>query len=143
MANFQKREKENVKKKTIVHNHNVIYIPLRLPIRILKELLLTYSDADASEGKSYAEELIKLVILDPSSFIFDDILELPPIKALADQNIHNVRKKSILYYCNRMTNVTLFMQLLKIFVFDYLSSFETFYSQHKAFVDELGTLRVN
>ena len=62
----------------------------RLPIHILKELLLTYTEEDASEAKTYAEELIVMVVSDPSSFVFDDVLNLAPVKMLENQPIHNV-----------------------------------------------------
>ncbi len=69
----------------LLHAHNN-----RLPIRILKELLQTYTDSDASEVESLAEELIVLVISDTSSFVFDDLLEMAPMKKLEDQKIHKV-----------------------------------------------------
>ena len=62
----------------------------RLPIRILKELLQTYTDSDAGEAKGLAEELIVLVISNPSTFVFDDLLEMAPMKKLEDQKIHKV-----------------------------------------------------
>ena len=64
--------------------------PHRLPIRILKELLLTYTDSDASEARGYAEELIVLVVSDPTSHIFDEILSLAPVKTLESTKIHEV-----------------------------------------------------
>ena len=65
--------------------------PHSLTIRILKELLLTYTESDASEGQKYAEELIKLVIADPTSYVFDDVLDLAPIKSLENSRICKVR----------------------------------------------------
>ena len=70
----------------------------RLPIRILKELLQTYSDSDASEAESLAKELIRLVISDPCTFVFDDLLELAPVKKLESQQIHKVSGRVFLYF---------------------------------------------
>ena len=62
----------------------------RLLIRILKELLLLYKESDAAEAQTYAEELIKLVVSDPTTYIFDDVLDLAPIKALEWSKIYSV-----------------------------------------------------
>ena len=66
-----------------------------MPICILKELLLTYTEVDADEAKGFAEELVVMVVSDPSSFIFDDILELAPVKKLADTPVHNVSGEGV------------------------------------------------
>jgi hypothetical protein len=95
-----------------------VYLP-RLPIRILKELLLTFTEEDASEAKTYAEELIVMVIADPSSFVFDYVLDLAPVKILEDQPIHKVTLLQLVvpYSCVvRPTSVGLCNRTLTVWV---------------------------
>ena len=68
---------------THMHTHS-------LPIRILKELLQTYTDSDADEAQDLAEELIMLVISDPCTFVFDDLHKMAPVEKLEGRKSHKV-----------------------------------------------------
>lgn len=81
----------------------------RLSIRILKELLLTYTEADAGEAKGYAEKLILLVVSDPTYFVFDEILELEPVKTLENEKIHNVHSKGLIKGVRFFVNILSFL----------------------------------
>jgi len=68
----------------------IVCVCVRLCVRLLKELVQTYSETDADEGRSYAEALIVHTVADSSSFVMDDLLELPAIRRLEGEKIHQV-----------------------------------------------------
>lgn len=84
---------------------------------ILIELLRTYSEADAKDATQLAEKLIALVISDPKQFVFDNLLQLAPIAALEGQRS---------------------LQLLRIFVFEKLSSYKSFYEANAEYLQGFG-----
>lgn len=88
-----------------------------MALKVMVELLSTYSEQDAKDAKSDAERCITASLADPNTFLLDHLLPLKPIKALENTPIHN---------------------LLKIFIFEKLSAYQEFYEKNKAFVDGLG-----
>ena len=62
----------------------------RLCVRLLKELVRTFTEEDAERGKPYAEALIVHIVSDPSSFVLEDLLSFPSVKALEGEKIHDV-----------------------------------------------------
>lgn len=45
-------------------------------------LLETYTDTDADKAKDDARECVRVVVIDPSTFIFDHLLQLTAVKRL-------------------------------------------------------------
>ena len=64
--------------------------PSRLCVRLLKELVKTYTETDADQGRSYAEALIVHSVADSSTFVMEDLLQLPAIRLLEGEKIHQV-----------------------------------------------------
>lgn len=75
------------------YTHSYAHIPHmpRLSSSILRELLRTYSEADAKDATQLAERLIALVISDPKQFVFDNLLQLAPVAALEGRKSLEVR----------------------------------------------------
>lgn len=88
-----------------------------LGLKVMVELLSTYSEQDATEARADAERCIAATLADPSTFLMDHLLPLTPIKALQGQPIH---------------------ELLKIFIYEKVSTYKEFYQQNKQLVDGLG-----
>jgi len=85
--------------------------------KVMVDLLGTYTTENASEAKEEAQRCIIASLADPSTFLFDHLLSLKPVKFLEGQKIHD---------------------LLKIFVFDKLEVYIKFYEANKDFVNGLG-----
>ena len=86
-------------------------------LKVMVELLSTYSEQDATEARADAERCIAATLADPNTFLMDHLLPLKPIKALQGQPIH---------------------ELLKIFIYEKVSTYKEFYQQNKQLVDGLG-----
>lgn len=86
-------------------------------LKILNELLSTYTKENASKARDDAHRCIVYCINDPSIFIFDSLLLLEPIKYLEGELIHN---------------------LFTIFVSGKLHQYLEFYNAHKTFVAQFG-----
>jgi len=87
-----------------------------MALRVMVELLSTYSEEDAAEAAADAEKCIVTSLKDPATFLMDRLLPLKPIKALEGKPIH---------------------ELLQIFVNGKLSAYQDFYQKNKEFVDGL------
>ena len=59
----------------------------------------TYTEADAGKGREYAKELIVYKMSEPSSFVFEDLLTYPAVKALEGEKIHDVRRIPLRFTC--------------------------------------------
>jgi len=88
-----------------------------LALKVMYELLNTYSEQDAKDAKNDAERCITACLADKNTFLMDHLLPLKPIKALEGSSIHS---------------------LLKIFVYEKLAAYQEFYKKNSAFVDGLG-----
>ena len=86
-------------------------------LKVLHELLGTYTKETASKAREDAHKCIVYCINDPSIFIFDSLLVLEPIKFLEGEVIHN---------------------LFTIFVSGKLSQYLEFYNAHKNFISQNG-----
>ena len=86
-------------------------------LKVMVELLSTYSEQDATEARADAERCIAATLADPNTFLMDHLLPLKPIKALQGQPIH---------------------ELLKIFIYEKVVTYKEFYQQNKQLVDGLG-----
>ena len=85
--------------------------------KVMVDLLGTYTTENASQAKEEAQRCIVASLADPSTFLYDHLLNLKPVKFLEDQLIHD---------------------LLKVFVFEKLEVYNKFYETNKAFVEGLG-----
>lgn len=81
------------------------------------ELLGTYTDENASYAREDAIKCISTALADPTTFLLDPLLSLKPVRFLEGELIHD---------------------LLTIFVSEKLSSYQTFYQNHKEFVHSQG-----
>lgn len=86
-------------------------------LKIVHELLSTYTKENASKARDDAHKCIAYCINDPSIFIFDSLLLLEPIKYLEGELIHN---------------------LFTIFVSGKLHQYLDFYNAHKSFFAQFG-----
>ncbi|XP_003742129.1 eukaryotic translation initiation factor 3 subunit M [Galendromus occidentalis] len=86
-------------------------------LKVMVELLSTYSEQDATEARADAERCIAATLADPNTFLMDHLLPLKPIKALQGQPIH---------------------ELLKIFIYEKVATYKEFYQHNKQLVDGLG-----
>ncbi len=66
---------------------------VRFNVRLLKELVQTYTEENAQRGKEYAEALIVHSVSDPSSFVLDDLLTFPAVKVLEGEKVHEVWRR--------------------------------------------------
>lgn len=83
------------------------------------ELLGTYTDENASYAREDAIKCIVTALADPNTFLLDPLLSLKPVRFLEGELIYD---------------------LLTIFVSEKLSSYQTFYNNHKEFVHSQGKL---
>jgi len=88
-----------------------------LAAKVMIELLGTYTEDNASQARDDAHKCIVTSLGDPSAFLMDHLLALKPVRFLEGELIHD---------------------LLTIFVSEKLSSYLTFYSINKDFVNSLG-----
>ncbi|KAI5641965.1 PCI domain-containing protein [Phthorimaea operculella] len=88
-----------------------------LASKVMIELLGTYTDENASYAREDAIKCIVTALADPNTFLLDPLLELKPVRFLEGELIHD---------------------LLTIFVSEKLSSYQTFYNNHKEFVHSQG-----
>lgn len=88
-----------------------------MALKVIYELLNTYSEQDAKDAKEDAERCITACLADKNTFLMDHLLPLKPIKALEGTPIHH---------------------LLKIFVYEKLAAYQEFYKKNEKFVDGLG-----
>lgn len=85
------------------------------------ELLGTYTDENASYAREDAIKCIVTALADPNTFLLDPLLSLKPVRFLEGELIYD---------------------LLTIFVSEKLSSYQTFYENHKEFVQSQGRFLV-
>jgi len=85
--------------------------------KVMIELLGTYTEENASQARSDAQKCIVSSLVDPNTFLMDNLLTLKPVKILEGEKIHD---------------------LLTIFVSEKLGAYVAFYEANKAFVDSLG-----
>uniref|UniRef100_A0A2A4K4M6 Eukaryotic translation initiation factor 3 subunit M n=1 Tax=Heliothis virescens TaxID=7102 RepID=A0A2A4K4M6_HELVI len=88
-----------------------------LASKVMIELLGTYTDENASYAREDAIKCISTALADPTTFLLDPLLSLKPVRFLEGELIHD---------------------LLTIFVSEKLSSYQTFYQNHKEFVHSQG-----
>lgn len=88
-----------------------------LASKVMIELLGTYTDENASYAREDAIKCIVTALADPKTFLLDPLLALKPVRSLEGELIHD---------------------LLTIFVSDKLTSYQTFYNNHKEFVQSQG-----
>ncbi|CAH2268197.1 jg8203 [Pararge aegeria aegeria] len=88
-----------------------------LAAKVMIELLGTYTDENASYAREDAIKCIVTALADPNTFLLDPLLALKPVRFLERELIHD---------------------LLNIFVSEKLSSYQTFYNNHKEFVHSQG-----
>lgn len=93
-----------------------------LAAKVMIELLGTYTDENASYAREDAIKCIATALADPNTYLLDPLLALKPVRFLEGELIHD---------------------LLNIFVSEKLSSYQTFYNNHKEFVHSQGTYRNN
>lgn len=91
-----------------------------LASKVMIELLGTYTDENASYAREDAIKCIATALADPTTFLLDPLLSLKPVRFLEGELIHD---------------------LLTIFVSEKLSSYQTFYNNHKEFVQSQGMLK--
>jgi len=84
---------------------------------VMVMLLGTYTTENASQAREEAQRCIIASLADPQTFLLDHLLQLKPVKFLEGELIHD---------------------LLKIFVFEKLDSYQKFYENHREFVNGLG-----
>lgn len=92
-----------------------------LASKVMVELLGTYTDENASYAREDAIKCIVTALADPNTFLLDPLLSLKPVRFLEGELIHD---------------------LLTIFVSEKLSSYQTFYTNHKEFVQSQGKILV-
>ncbi|XP_026765156.1 eukaryotic translation initiation factor 3 subunit M [Galleria mellonella] len=88
-----------------------------LAAKVMIELLGTYTDENASYAREDAIKCIVTALADPNTYLLDPLLSLKPVRFLEGELIHD---------------------LLNIFVSEKLSSYQTFYKNHKEFVHSQG-----
>jgi len=88
-----------------------------LASKVMIELLGTYTSENASYAREDAIKCIVAALADPNTFLLDPLLSLKPVRFLEGELIHD---------------------LLSIFVSEKLSSYQTFYNNHKEFVHSQG-----
>ncbi|XP_034825689.1 eukaryotic translation initiation factor 3 subunit M [Maniola hyperantus] len=88
-----------------------------LAAKVMIELLGTYTDENASYAREDAIKCIVTALADPNTYLLDPLLALKPVRFLEGELIHD---------------------LLNIFVSEKLSSYQTFYQNHKEFVHSQG-----
>ncbi|XP_052738075.1 eukaryotic translation initiation factor 3 subunit M [Bicyclus anynana] len=88
-----------------------------LAAKVMIELLGTYTDENASYAREDAIKCIVTALADPNTYLLDPLLALKPVRFLERELIHD---------------------LLNIFVSEKLSSYQTFYQNHKEFVHSQG-----
>ncbi|XP_054717631.1 eukaryotic translation initiation factor 3 subunit M-like [Uloborus diversus] len=88
-----------------------------LAAKVMIELLGTYTEDNASQARDDAHKCIVTSLGDPNTFLLDHLLALKPVRFLEGELIHD---------------------LLTIFVSEKLSSYLSFYSTNKDFVNSLG-----
>ncbi|XP_014355742.2 eukaryotic translation initiation factor 3 subunit M [Papilio machaon] len=88
-----------------------------LASKVMIELLGTYTDENASYAREDAIKCIVTALADPNTFLLDPLLSLKPVRFLEGELIYD---------------------LLTIFVSEKLSSYLTFYQNHKEFVQSQG-----
>lgn len=88
-----------------------------LASKVMIELLGTYTDENASYAREDAIKCIVTALADPNTFLLDPLLSLKPVRFLEGELIYD---------------------LLTIFVSEKLSSYQTFYNNHKEFVHSQG-----
>ncbi|CAK1578249.1 unnamed protein product [Parnassius mnemosyne] len=88
-----------------------------LASKVMIELLGTYTDENASYAREDAIKCIVTALADPNTFLLDPLLSLKPVRFLEGELIYD---------------------LLTIFVSEKLSSYQTFYDNHKEFVQSQG-----
>lgn len=81
------------------------------------ELLSTYTQENASQARDDAHRCVLAAIADPSTFLLDPLLSLPPVIFLEGELIHD---------------------LLHIFVSGTLSKYLEFCETYATFIDKLG-----
>ncbi|XP_060622476.1 eukaryotic translation initiation factor 3 subunit M isoform X1 [Anolis sagrei] len=87
--------------------------------KVMVELLGSYTEDNASQARVDAHRCIVRALKDPTTFLFDHLLALKPVKFLEGELIHD---------------------LLTIFVSAKLASYVRFYQNNKDFIDSLGLL---
>ncbi|KPP61046.1 eukaryotic translation initiation factor 3 subunit M-like [Scleropages formosus] len=87
--------------------------------KVMVELLGSYTEDNASQARLDAHRCIVNALKDPTTFLFDHLLALKPVRFLEGELIHD---------------------LLTIFVSGKLSAYVKFYQSNKDFVDSLGLL---
>jgi len=85
--------------------------------QVMVELLGTYTTENASQAREEAQRCIVASLADPQTFLLDRLLQLTPVKFLEKELIHD---------------------LLKIFVSERLETYQTFYENHREFINKLG-----
>lgn len=85
--------------------------------QVMVELLGTYTTENASQAREEAQRCIVASLADPQTFLLDRLLQLTPVKFLQGELIHD---------------------LLKIFVAERLEAYQTFYENHREFINQLG-----
>lgn len=85
--------------------------------QVMVGLLGTYTDENASQAREEAQRCIVASLADPQTFLLDRLLQLTPVKFLEGELIHD---------------------LLKIFVAERLEAYQTFYENHREFINQLG-----
>jgi len=85
--------------------------------QVMVELLGTYTTENASQAREEAQRCIVASLADPQTFLLDRLLQLTPVKFLEKELIHD---------------------LLKIFVSERLEAYQTFYENHREFINKLG-----
>ncbi|KAJ0179263.1 hypothetical protein K1T71_004975 [Dendrolimus kikuchii] len=88
-----------------------------LAAKVMIELLGTYTEDNASYARDDAIKCIATALADPNTFLLDPLLALKPVRFLDGELIYD---------------------LLNIFVSEKLSSYQTFYKNHKEFVHSQG-----
>lgn len=88
-----------------------------LASKVMIELLGTYTEDNASQARDDAHKCIVTSLGDPNTFLMDHLLTLKPVRFLEGELIHD---------------------LLTIFVSEKLSSYVSFYSSNRDFVNSLG-----
>ncbi|CAG5009531.1 unnamed protein product [Parnassius apollo] len=88
-----------------------------LASKVMIELLGTYTDENASYAREDAIKCIVTALADPNTFLLDPLLSLKPVRFLEGELIYD---------------------LLTIFVSEKLSSYQSFYENHKEFVQSQG-----
>lgn len=86
-----------------------------LASKVMVELLMTYTEENASQAREDAHKCIVSAIADPNTFLMDHLLALKPVKFLEGEQIH---------------------ELLTIFVTENLSSYLKFYNANTNFITE-------